>query len=111
MELSERKVGQVTVIDLKSNANLRGQYDGFQQLMRERIESGQRYFVVNLAQCEWIDSLGLSELVRSLSHVMRQGGNLKLACAQQKVKNILSITNLNRVFEVFDDEASAVNSF
>lgn len=111
MELSERSVGQVIVIELKSNANLRGQYDGFQQVVRERIEAGQRYFVVNLAQCEWIDSLGLGELIRSLAHVMRQGGNLKLACARQKVKNILSVTNLDQVFEVFDDEDSAINSF
>lgn len=111
MELSERKVGQVTVIDLKNNTNLRGQYDGFQRMVRGQIESGQRHFVINLARCEWIDSMGLGELVWSLAHVMRQGGNLKLACPPPKIKALLSLTNLNQVFEVFDDEDSAVNSF
>jgi anti-sigma B factor antagonist len=111
MELSERRVGQVTVIDLKSDANRRGKYDGFQRLAPGQVESGQRRFVVNLAQCEWIDSMGLGELVWSLAHVMRQGGNLKLACPPPKIRTLLSLTRLNQVFEVFDDEDSAVNSF
>ncbi len=111
MQVSERRIGQVTLIDLKSDANLRGQYEGFQRLLRERVETGQRYFIVNLAECQWIDSAGLGELIRSFAHVMRQGGDLKLACATQKVKNILSITNLTQVLEIFDDEESAVRSF
>jgi anti-sigma B factor antagonist len=111
MRISEREVGQVTVIDLKSEANLRGQYEGFQQIVRKRMEAGRRHFVVNLAECHWIDSAGLGELIRSFAHVMRQGGDLKLAGATQKVKNILSVTNLNQVFEVFDDEDSAIKSF
>jgi anti-anti-sigma factor len=111
MELNERRVGQALVIDLKSDNSLRGQYDGFQRLLRGQIASGERRFVVNLAQCEWIDSMGLGELVWSLAHVMRHGGNLKLACPPPRIKTLLSLTKLNQVFEVFDDEDSAINSF
>jgi anti-sigma B factor antagonist len=111
MQISERKVGAVTVIDLKGEAKARGQYDGFQQIVQQRIDAGHRHFVVNLAECQWIDSAGLGELIRSFTHVMRQGGELKLASAPEKIGNILKVTNLTQVIELFETEDSAVRSF
>lgn len=111
MELHERRVGEASVIELKLTGTQRGQYGPFQQLVRDRLAGGQRCFIVNLAGCEWIDSAGLGELIQSLVHVMRQGGQLKLACVPQKVKGILQITNLTQVFELYDEEAAALASF
>lgn len=111
MEISERKAGQVTVIGIKGDANISARLDAFQQLVRQRIEAGERQFVVNLAECTWIDSSGLGELIKALIHAMRQGGALKLANVPHKVRGLLSVTNLTQVFEIFDDEQAAINSF
>ena len=111
MQLIERKVGQVTLLDLKIDTPQRGQYEPFQQLVRERLAAGEKQFIVNLSGCEWIDSSGLGELIKSLVHVMRQGGSLKLAEVPHKVKGILAVTNLTQVFEIYDDEQAALTSF
>jgi anti-sigma B factor antagonist len=111
MQISERKVGSVIVIDMKGEAKRRGQYDEFQRIVRDQMDAGQTAFVVNLSECIWIDSAGLGELIRSFAQVMRQGGGLKLACATQKVRNILNVTNLSQVIDVFDTEEAAIRSF
>jgi anti-sigma B factor antagonist len=111
VEINERKINNVTVIDLKMQNNVRGQYNDFQQLIRKRIAAGRLYFVLNLAECDWIDSAGLGELIKSLVHVMCQGGNLKLAAVPRKIKGILAITNLSSVFEIYDDEQAALASY
>ncbi len=111
MQISERQVGAVTVIDLKGEAKARGHYDEFQRIVQQRIDTGQKHFVVNLAECKWIDSAGLGELIRSFTHVMRQGGDLKLASAPEKIRNILKVTNLTEVIDLFESEEPAVGSF
>ena len=111
MEIIERKMGSVTVIDLKGEVKARGQHNGFQQLVHELMEEGQKKFIINLSECRWIDSAGLGELIRSFAHVMRQGGSLKLACAPEKIRNILNITNLTEVIELYDTEEAALRSF
>jgi len=111
VEIREREIGMVTVIDFKLDANDRGGYDGLRQIVRERLDAGRLKFVINLAECHSIDSLGLGELIRSFVHVMRQGGNLKLAGVSIKIKGLLAITKLNQVFEIYDDVDSAIASF
>src|SRR4030095_261875 len=111
MEISGRRVGAVTVIDFKGEAGRPGQFDSFQQLVRERLAAGERWFVVNLSECGWIDSSGLGELIKSFVHVMRQGGMLKLAAVPDKVRGILTVTNLTQVLDLYDDERGAIESF
>jgi anti-sigma B factor antagonist len=111
MEISERKVGQVTVIGIKGDANISARLSEFQELVRERISAGDRQIVVNLSECTWIDSSGLGELIKALIHAMRQGGALKLTNVPHKVRGLLSVTNLTQVFEIFEDEQAAINSF
>jgi anti-sigma B factor antagonist len=108
MELQERKVGDVIVLALSINAHQRGQYEPLQELVRERLAAGDRRFIINLAGCAWIDSAGLGELIKALVAVMRQGGKLKLAAVPGKVNDILTVTNLTQVFEVYEDEAAAL---
>lgn len=111
MELTERKIGNVVVIDLKIGLHQRGQYEPLQQLVRGHLAAGQPRFILNLAGCEWIDSSGLGELIKLLVAVMRQGGNLKLAAVPHKMKGIMAVTNLTQVFEIFDSEQAALESF
>ena len=111
MEIIEREAPGVVIAELKITAPARGQYDALQQLVRERMAAGSRYFVFNLSGCAWIDSSGLGELIKALVHVMRQGGNLKLAAVPHKVKGILAVTNLTQVFEIYESEVEAIASF
>lgn len=111
MDISEKRVDDISIFSLKMREGQRGSFDGFQNVVRERLERGDTKFVINLAECRWIDSQGLGEIVKSLAAVMRQGGNLKLAETPQKLKAIFAITNLTQVFEIFDTEASAIASF
>jgi anti-sigma B factor antagonist len=111
MEINERKVSEVVVFEIKGEVNIGSRLERFQQVVRERLEAGERKFVVNLAGLTWIDSSGLGELIKSLVTVMRQGGQLKLSNVPSKVRGILSVTNLTQVFEIFDEEQAAVSSF
>jgi anti-anti-sigma factor len=111
MVFSERKIGNVTVIDMKGEADTRGYYDEFRRLLQTRLAEGERSFVFNLAECSRLDSLGVGELIRAQLHVTRKDGKLKLACLPQKVKILLATTNLGQLFDSFEDEASAIKSF
>lgn len=111
MEIIERQSGGVTVIAFKGEANINANYGSFQQVVRDRMAGGQLRFVVNLAECTWLDSSGLGELIKSLVHVMRQGGELKLTNVPHKVRGLLAVTSLTQVFEIFDDEQAAISSF
>jgi anti-anti-sigma factor len=111
MEIIESKNGKVTVFAFKGEAKANRQDINFQQLIAARINQGERQFVVNLADCTFIDSKWLGELVRSFAHVMRHGGMLKLASVQLKVHDLLTVTNLTQVFEIHHDEQAAVDSF
>jgi anti-sigma B factor antagonist len=75
------------------------------------IERNEKLLLLNLANVPYMDSGGLGEVVRSYTTVKRAGGDLKLVNATKRISDLLTITKLITVFEVFDDEANAVNSF
>jgi anti-sigma B factor antagonist len=111
MTISERKSGDVTVLDVEGKILLG---EGDVQLKRkidELIERNEKLLLLNLANVPYMDSGGLGEVVRSYTTVKRAGGDLKLVNATKRISDLLTITKLITVFEVFDDEASAVNSF
>ena len=111
MEIEERYVGDVTVLDLKGNMTL-GEGD---ELLKDKINSlihqGQRKLLLNLEGVPYIDSAGLGEIVRTYTTVSRQGGSLKLVNLTKRITDLLSITKLLTVFETFDSEKDAVASF
>lgn len=111
MEIAERTVSDVTVLDLKGKMTL-GEGD---ELLKDKINSmlasGKKKLVLNLEGVPYIDSAGLGEIVRTYTTVSRQGGSLKLLNLTKRIEDLLSITKLLTVFETFDSEAEAVNSF
>jgi anti-sigma B factor antagonist len=72
---------------------------------------GTKKFVLNLARTEFIDSYGIGELVRSYSVVRQTGGELKLAAVNQKVLEVLEISRLNKLFEIYPMESAAFQAF
>ena len=111
MQIEERPIGDVMVLDLKGKVTL-GEGD---ELLKDKVNSlvnqGQRKIVLNLADVPYIDSAGLGEIVRTYTTVSRQGGSLKLLGLTKRITDLLSITKLLTVFETYEKEADAVRSF
>lgn len=111
MEIEERAIGDVVVLDLKGRITL----GGGDQLLKDKVNSlmnqGRRKLVLNLADVPYVDSAGLGEIVGSYTTVSRQGGSLKLANLTKKITDLLAITKLLTVFETFESENEAVRSF
>jgi len=111
MQIEERAVGDVKVLDLKGRVTL-GEGD---ELLRDKVNSllnqGTRKIILNLAEVPYIDSAGLGEIVRTYTTVSKQGGSLKLLNLTKRITDLLSITKLLTVFETFESESDAVRSF
>ncbi|HTK29021.1 MAG TPA: STAS domain-containing protein [Vicinamibacterales bacterium] len=112
MQISERQVGKVTVIDISGKVVLG---DGGDSQVKEKLltlaEKGQKKLLVNLAEVTYVDSAGLGAIVHSYTAVTKQGGELKLVNATKRIRDLLAITKLLTVFEIFDSEADALRSF
>ena len=111
MQIDERTVGDVVVLDLKGKVTL-GQGD---ELLKDKVNSlvnqGHRKIVLNLAGVPYVDSAGLGEIVRTYTTVSRQGGSMKLLNLTKRITDLLAITKLLTVFETFEVESDAVRSF
>ena len=111
MQIDQRSVGDVIVLDLKGKITL-GEGD---ELLKDKVNSlvnqGHKKIVLNLAEVPYIDSAGLGEIVRTYTTVSRQGGSLKLLNLTKRITDLLAITKLLTVFETFDAESDAVRSF
>ncbi|HEX4912328.1 MAG TPA: STAS domain-containing protein [Vicinamibacterales bacterium] len=111
MEIVERTVNDVTVLDLKGKMTL-GEGD---ELLKDKINSllaaGKKKLLLNLESVPYIDSAGLGEVVRTYTTVSRQGGSLKLLNLTKRIEDLLSITKLLTVFDTYDNEAEAVKSY
>ena len=111
MQIDERVVDGVTILDLKGKMTL-GEGD---ELLKDKINSlihqGQKKLLLNLESVPYIDSAGLGEIVRTYTTVSRQGGNLKLVNLTKRITDLLSITKLLTVFDTFDGEDEAIRSF
>jgi len=111
MQIEERVVDNVTILDLKGKMTL-GEGD---ELLKEHINTllgkNQKQLLLNLEGVPYIDSAGLGEIVRTYTTVSRQGGKLKLVNLTKRITDLLSITKLLTVFETFESVPEAVKSF
>ena len=111
VKLTTRQVGDVTVVDAVGRITLGEGASTFRDTVRELVASGHKKMLLNLAEVSYIDSSGIGEMVSGFTTVANQSGQLKLLNLTKRVKDLLQITKLYTVFEVFDDEAAAVRSF
>jgi len=111
VKLSTRQVGDVTVIDAEGRITLGEGSTTFRDAIRDLSAKGVKKILLNLADISYIDSSGIGEMVSSFTTVTNGGGQLKLLNLTKRVKDLLQITKLYTVFEVFDDEAAALRSF
>ena len=111
MKFTTREVGGVTIVDLSGKITLGEGGLTLRDEVRKLLAAGQKKIVLNLGEVNYIDSSGLGELVSAYTAVKNAGGELKLLNLTSKVRDLLVITKLVTVFDVKDDEATAVSSF
>jgi anti-sigma B factor antagonist len=106
-----REVGQITMVDLSGRIALGEGSALLRRTIRELLEDGKTRILLNLGDINYIDSSGIGELVSGYTAVRSRQGELKLLNLTKKVKDLLQITKLFTVFEVYTDEREAVQSF
>jgi len=111
MTATTRRIEGVNIIDLSGRITIGEGTVILRDAVRNLLQRNEKNILLNLADVSYIDSSGIGELVSSFTTVGNQGGKLKLLSLTKKVHDLLSITKLLTVFEVFDDEARAIQSF
>jgi len=111
MQIEERVVGEVTILDLKGKITLGAGDEGLKDKINSLILQNRKRILLNLADVPYIDSAGLGEIVRTYTTVSRQGGALKLVNLTKRITDLLSITKLLTVFEAYDSEPEALKGF
>jgi len=111
MKVSTRQIDGVTILDLSGRITLGEGSVQLRDAIRDLLSKGSKLILLNLADVNYIDSSGIGELVSAYTTVRNQGGELKLLNLTKKVHDLLQITKLYTVFDVKDDEATAIASF
>jgi anti-sigma B factor antagonist len=111
MQIEERNVGDVVVLDLKGKVTLGAGDELLKDKVNSLVNQGHRKIILNLADVPYVDSAGLGEIVRTYTTVSKNGGSLKLLNLTKRITDLLAITKLLTVFETFDAETDAVRSF
>ena len=106
-----REVNHVTILDIHGRLVLGPEIGALRDEVRALIAQGKKNIILNLADVDYLDSSGVGELVGSFTTVRNAGGELKLLNLTQKVHDVLHVTKLYTVFDIKDDEFTAVKSF
>jgi anti-sigma B factor antagonist len=110
MVLNARRLDDVVIMDLSGRITMGEGTLILRDQIKKLLDAGDRKFLFNLADVDYIDSSGLGELVTSFTTVRNQGGQLKLLNLTRRVKDLLQITKLLTVFESFDSESEALKT-
>jgi len=111
LNISERRSQSVTILDLKGNIRIGEGNIELHNILRLLVEKGEKKILLNLADVSYIDSSGLGELVAGYTTLQKAGGEMKLLNLTKRVTELMVITKLLTVFEIFDNETEAVESF
>ena len=111
LEIKERHIGEIVVLDLDGQIRIGGGSVMFRTTVRRLVEEGKNKILLNLAGVSNIDSSGLGELVSSHISLSKKGGEMKLIHLTQSLRELMTITKLLTVFDVYEDETRAVASF
>ena len=111
MKTESRQMRGVAILDLSGRIVLGEGSAALRDAIRDLAASGQKLILLNLADINYIDSSGLGELVASFATIRRQGGQLKLLKLTTRVHDLMQVTKLYTVFEVYDSESEAIDSF
>ena len=111
MPINERKRNDVTILDLKGKITIGASEEALRDAVHRVLDAGSQKIILNLKDVTTIDSSGVGELVSSYTSAAKRGSKIKLATLPPKINDILTITQLITVFDVYDSEDEAVASF
>lgn len=111
MKIETRTIGDVNILDCSGKITLGEGTMAVRNTVRDLLKGGAKKIILNLAEVNYIDSSGIGELVSTYTTVTNNGGQLKLLSLTKKIHELLQITKLLTVFQVFNDEQSALASF
>jgi anti-sigma B factor antagonist len=111
LEHYEWEVGDVTVLHLSGSITLGEGTRNFRKLVRDTLDSGKKNILLNMSEVVYLDSSGLGELVAAYTTSKNNGGTLKLMKLTQRVQDLVQLTKVYRIFDVFKDEDTALQSF
>jgi anti-sigma B factor antagonist len=111
LAIASREVDGVTVLDLSGRITLGEGSVQLRDAIRDLIGKGQKKILLDLGDVNYIDSSGLGEMVSAYTTAKNQGAAVKLLKLTKKVHDLLQLTKLYTVFDIYDDEASAISSF
>jgi anti-sigma B factor antagonist len=111
MKIETRTIGDIRILDCSGKITLGEGTMAVRNTVRDILKNNGKKIVLNLAEVNYIDSSGIGELVSTYSTVTNNGGQLKLLNMTKKIQELLTITKLLTVFQVFDSEQAALTSF
>lgn len=111
LTIETREVAHVIILDVKGRIVLGDEIHQLRDAVRGMLAQGKKKIILNLAEVDYMDSSGVGEMVGAFTAVRNAGGELKLLNLSPKVEDILHVTKLYTVFDIRDDEFTAVKSF
>ncbi|AFN74464.1 anti-sigma-factor antagonist [Melioribacter roseus P3M-2] len=111
MNVQERTYDDIVLIKLDIDRATIKDAEQLKKIFYAKIEQGFKKVIIDLSKVDFIDSTFLGVLVSALKRTINQGGDLKLVGLRQNVRAMFELTRLHRVFEVYTDNNSAINSF
>ncbi len=111
MKIGKREKGGVTILDLKGKILMGNGIEELREAINTAVKEENTKLLLNFGEVPYLDSTGLGEVVRSYTTVKNAGGMVKIINLTQKVQDLLSVTKLITVFETFEDEDKAIESF
>ena len=111
LNISERQAGDITILDMDGKVTIGEGSIALRSTIRRLLGEGKKKILLNLGNVGYVDSSGIGELVSSFTAVNKEDGSLKLLNLTQKIQDLLAITKLLTVFDVFENENEALSSF
>ncbi len=111
LNITERQAGDITILDMSGKVTIGEGSVALRTTTRRLLSEGKKNILLNLGAVGYVDSSGIGEFVSSFTAVNKEGGTLKLVNLTQKIQDLLAITKLLTVFDVYDSESDALRSF
>ena len=106
-----REVRGVAILDMSGRITLGDGSVVLRETVREQIASGKQAIIINLGDVTYMDSSGLGELISAFTTAKNLGATLRLLDLTKRIRNLMEITKLYTVFDIYDDEDAAIDSF
>jgi anti-sigma B factor antagonist len=111
LNITERQVQGVAILDLEGNLIMGGGSTLLRDAIRRLIAEGKKNILLNFGGIKYVDSSGIGELVSGLVAISREEGHLKLSNLTERIEEVMTLSSLRSLFEIYSDESQALDTF